>query len=160
MKPIRTDCQRAGATHHMALIADERDGQHHGNYRNADAQLRVSRRRSDQQALDRSKANEAGGKRDQDNLDEGGKGFRLPVSESVLVIGRLGRDTHGEQHDQARDQVEAAIGKGAEHRHRGGVQCGVGLQSDEHHGHGAARYRSPRRLLSAFLDSDRSLAHG
>ena len=55
------------------------------------------------------------------DLHQRGERFRLAVAEAMIVIGRLRRDAHAEQHHQAGDQVEAAVGKRAEHRRRLGL---------------------------------------
>ena len=79
-----------------------------------------------------------------DDLDKRRQSFRLAVAEAVIVIGRHRRDPHRQQDNQAGDQIEAAVGKRSEHRHRRGLDRGIDFQRDQQDRHGGAGHGGPR----------------
>ena len=85
--------------------------------------------------------------------DERGKRLGLAVTEAVVVVGRDSGDAHAQQHDQAGDQVEAAVGQGAEHRHRPGLAGGLAFQRDQDDRHRDAGHRGAavRRARSSAV---------
>jgi hypothetical protein len=98
------------------LIGDKRSSQRHRGDRHRNAKLGVNRLRSHQQALHRANCNEDRGNGNQDHLHQRRQGLGFAMSEAMLVIGWSGRNSNGEQDNQARDQIQSAVGERAEHR--------------------------------------------
>ena len=103
------------------------------------------------QPLDRAIADEQRRQGDQDDLDESGQRFRLAVAEAVVGVGGHRGDPNAGQHDETGEQVEPAVGKRAEHRHRRGLQRRPGLQPDQEQRHGDARHRRARGQRGALV---------
>jgi len=82
------------------------------------------------------------------------------VAEAVVLIGGHGRDPNSEQHHKAGDEIEPAVGKRSEHRHRRGLDRGIGLEHDQGHRHRDAGKRRPRGQHRSLRLGCRRFAHG